>query len=63
MLYDLLFKFTDWGQEKKLLGIQFQSAFWYTAFFGLIVSPVSFVAVLLINYAYLKQGLAHGANL
>lgn len=63
IFYQMLFKLTDWGAEKKLLGITFQSDLAYTAFFTLISMPVAYVASIIFNYAYLKEGVSHEANL
>lgn len=63
IFYQMLFKLTDWGGEKKLFGITFQSDFGYTLFFTLITLPMAYLAGVVFNYAYLKQGLSHEANL
>lgn len=63
IFYEMLFKLTDYGADRKFFGIQFQSDFWYTAFFTLITLPLTYLGALVFNYAYLKQGMGHDANL
>lgn len=63
IFYEMLFKMSDLGERKKIFGIEFQSDFTFVLFFSFLTIPVMYIGSIIFNYAYLKQGLAHGENL
>lgn len=63
IFYQGLFLLTDFGASKKVFGIQFQSDFWYVAFFTLLTLPLGYLGGFFFNYAYLRQAIGHGSNL